>query len=244
MSDFSEWQENAQLSGYSARLRRIEQTGGPGGLQLGTTAGTARDAPAAIAAEAAALQAATEEAQRAEAAEALLLSIALAQQTYATILGVQSAYLRMDDAVKWYLPVTGVGLPYDVAMPFMGQFSAFLPQGQVIAQYRFVRKVTFPQGFAGSVATAIGAATNQQLLELDAWSTNPDGINGNLGRVVFNPGEFVGSFSITGILPGRALTFYPGDAISILANNTGNPGGPLDPTLHGISATLLGSIAA
>lgn len=172
------------------------------------------------------------------------LTVAQAQETYATILGVQSAYLRIDDAAKEYEPIGGLGLPYDVAMPFMGSYIGPVIQGVYISLYRFVRQVTFPAGFLGSVASCIQQATNAQSLQFSGWSTNPLGFDGAIGHINYVPGNNTGSIVTNTGRAALPITFYPGDGVSLLTVINGNGAGtPLDPTLQGISVTLLGTIS-
>lgn len=131
-----------------------------------------------------------------------------------------------------FLPTTGVGVPYDIHIPFTGVLESApkYAAGYHILYYAFTRKVVIPVGFAGSIMNALLAST--VTTNLGIVST---GVAGGIGNLRFAPGVTAGTF----VTVGGPFVFNPGDILSI-STSSGTP----DATLAGISGSILGAISA
>jgi hypothetical protein len=114
---------------------------------------------------------------------------------------------------------TGVGLPYDMAMFVAGKPTA----SQLGMRFIFIRPVSMPANFAGSVAKSGVAATASTTFNIAKNGTN-------IGTLIFAAAGSTGTFSVAG-----GATFVSGDILTVTA-----PGTP-DTALADISATLTGT---
>lgn len=199
------------------------------------------------------------------------LTNATAAAAYATIAGVQSAYLRIADAQSTYAPLASPALtgaptaptpattdsdtsiattafvhaaiagitstPYDIPWTSQGLNIPVtpIPSSTVLVQYEFVRNVTIPNAFSGSRATARAVATNTTNILVESSRY------GVMGNLVFTGGATKpdGIWSITATGP---FNFQSGDTLTLVTTESaGNPN-ITDPTLGGISGTILGAL--
>lgn len=137
-----------------------------------------------------------------------------------------------------FIPLTGVGMPYDIPIPYQGLFvpTAPMPVGYNVLTYVFVRKVVFPISFTGSLADCQNNATATTQLILQRTGS----VAGEFGHLTFTPGSAKGLFTITS---GTTTTFMPGDTLIILTQGSVANPAIADASLAGISGTLQGAIS-
>jgi hypothetical protein len=129
-----------------------------------------------------------------------------------------------------FLPLTGVGMPYDIVIPYQGTVTPpTIPAGTHVLHYLFVRKVTIPVGFVSSAIECISSSTGT--VDLGITST---GAAGGIGNLEFTAGSIKGAFKTTG----GPFVFMPGDILAISTS-----GNTPDATLGGIFGTIEGAIS-